>query len=157
MAGVSWDLEARVKAPPEAAYAWLTDYTEDDHSRPAFLRAAGAKPGTKATRKFLARGPDSLQLEDTWGGRKFQSTVRFDRQAKTITIEGEFGYRAVWRVTPDGTGSKVQVEGRMQPSGAFKLLMPLFAGKMKAETTKDFHGHIADLEAELGVAPQAGR
>src|SRR5439155_21501752 len=38
-----WSFEAHVDAPPDAVYAWMTDYSEDDHANERFRRGAGAK------------------------------------------------------------------------------------------------------------------
>lgn len=150
MAEVTWAQSAHVAAPPERVFAWMTDYTEHDHASEAYRRAVGAREA-EAKRKVVSRQGPTVVLEDTWGGRQFRSTVTIDAAQRTLRIDGGWGYTATWRAVPERGGTRVEVEGRMAPSGLFGLLLPLFGKKMREESLTDFRGHIADLQADLGA------
>jgi hypothetical protein len=151
---LTWTLRARIAAPPDRVFAWMSDYREDDHSNPRFVAGSGAKASAKpAQRKIVSRQAGSVVLEDEWDGKRFRSTVRLDPAARTVTIEGEFGYRAVWRAIPDGAHTTLEVRGEMAPSGPMKLLVPLFAASQRKQSEADFRGHVADLEASLRANP----
>jgi polyketide cyclase/dehydrase/lipid transport protein len=151
MAGLTWDLDATVRAPPDVVYAWMTDFREDDHRSPAFRRGAKVRENDPrdAKRVVVARKGNEVTLEDTWGRQRFRTTATLDGAQRTITIRGEFGYQAVWRAAPVAGGTRISIEGRMAPGGVFGLLLPLFAKKMRQQTEDDFRGHVADLEASL--------
>lgn len=151
MAKTTWTFEAHVTASADAVYAWMTDFREDDHARPAFVRASGGKAGVQSTRRILARAGDSVQLEDRWGRQSFRTTARLARGQREVRIEGAYGYRATWCAAPNGRGTRVTATTELDPRGFFALLLPLVAGKMRAQAEHDFRGHIADLEAELGA------
>lgn len=152
MAELTWRQSAHVRAPADAVYAWMTDYTEHDHASEAYRRAVGAKDKAQAKRKVVSRTGDTVVLEDAWGGKGFRATVTLDKAQRAVRIEGAYGYAAVWRAVPERDGTRVEVEGRMAPGGVFGLLLPLFGRKMREENEKDFRGHIADLEHDLGAA-----
>lgn len=151
---LEWRHAAHVAADPDAVYGWLTDYTEDDHASDAFRAAADAK-GKPAKRAIVSRNAREVVLEDQWGGKRARTTARLEPASRTVRVTGDFGgYESVWRAVPERGGTRVEMEGRMAPTGLFKLLMPLFAKSALSETEKDFRGHIAALEADLKVRPR---
>lgn len=151
MAKATWRHETFVPVDADRAYAWMIDFREDDHARPAFKRGAGVKPGDKSTSKrvILSREGDVVKLKDTWAGNTFELTVTLDRPARALTIDGKWGYRARWSVEPAVGGARLRVEGEMAPGGLMGLLVPLFAGGMRKDMEKDFRGHVADMIHEL--------
>lgn len=151
MAELTWAQKAHVRASPERVWAWMTDYSEHDHASPAYRQAVGAGADHRAKRTIVSRTPTTVVLEDRWGGKQFRSTVTLDPAARTLRIDGGWGYTATWRAVPERGGTRVEVEGRMAPGGLFGLLLPLFGKKMREESEKDFRGHVAELEADLGA------
>jgi hypothetical protein len=148
---VTWSHEAILRAPPDAVYAWMSDFREDDHARPAYLRGAGvAKPSKRpAVRRVVAREPGLVKLEDSWNGRTFRLTAHLDPERREVRIEGGMGYHAVWRAEPAPEGTRLRVDGKLAPGGVLGLFTPLFAKGMMREMAQDFRGHVADAEAEL--------
>ncbi|MHB8604313.1 MAG: SRPBCC family protein [Thermoplasmatota archaeon] len=150
---VEWNYAAHVRAAPDAVFAWMTEFTEDDHTRPAFRRGAGmTRPVDRgSTRKIVSSQGDVVRVEDPWGGRGMPMKVTIDRAARATHLEGQWGYRSTWRAVADGDGTRVEVEGELAPPGLMRLFSGLFAGKMKKDLEADFNGHIADLRESLGV------
>lgn len=147
-----WSFSDLVQADPDAVFAWMTDYREDDHRSPAFLRGAGAKRGEASHRRILARTASEAEIEDTWKGRTFRLRAVFDKENGEVRITGGYGYEALWRAVPSGSGTRVEVEGRVAPPGMLRLLFPLFARGMRRELEQDFRGHLEDLRSSLGAA-----
>ncbi|HVL87155.1 MAG TPA: SRPBCC family protein [Candidatus Thermoplasmatota archaeon] len=147
---LEWSFSAQARAPPDEVFAWLSDFRDDDHSAEAFLRGAGWRRGKRpATRRILERAGNVVRLQDRWGGSSFSPTVTLDPAARTVTIEGEYGYRAVWRVEPTAEGSEVSVGGRLAPSGLARLLLPVFGWAFRRQLEGDFRGHMAHLRHDL--------
>lgn len=156
---VRWRLDTFVPVAPDEAYAWLTDFRADDHDRPAYRRAVGAKPSKKpSTREVLSRDGDKLRLRDRWNGKTWEATVTLQPKDRAYVIEGAYGYRARWWVEENPGGARIRVEGEMAPSGVMKLFVPLFAKGMVREMETDFRGHVADMLHELnpGSVPLGG-
>lgn len=129
----------------------MSDFREDDHARPAFREGTGMGEGApRSVRKVVSREGDVVTLEDEWGRRRFRTKARLDPARREVRLEGEFGYRGVWRAVPEGEGTRLEAETRIAPPFPFSLLTPLFGGKLKREAEKDFNGHVADLAHELG-------
>lgn len=150
MGSVAWRLSGVVAAGPDEVYAWMTDFREDDHERPAFRRGSGAKPGGRpSSRKVLSRDGDVLRIEDSWGRNRFVATVTLDPKARAVRIEGKMGYESTWRAEPDGAGTRVEVEGRMG-RGVVGSLMAVFASGIRREMEQDFRGHLEDLRESVG-------
>ena len=146
----SWRYEARIEAPPDAVYAWMSDFREDDHARPAFLEGSGAKPdGRVSRREVLSRSGNRVELRDTWGKETFPMTVELVPEKRELRLTGQYGYRGAWRAEPDGAGTRVVSEGALEPSGVMRLFAPLFAGMMRKQMGADFRGHVADMRSEL--------
>lgn len=151
MAPVTWKFAATVPAPPDAVFAWMQEFREDDHSNERFLRGAGVTkpPRRPAKRTIVRREGNAVELDDEWNGRKNRMRVTIVPERREIRLEGGFGYSATWRAVPDGTGTSVETEGTMAPKGLFGLLLPLFAKGAKRDLEKDFAGHLADLRESL--------
>lgn len=156
MPPVRWSLTRFVPVAPDAAYAWLTDFREDDHDRPAYRRGAGAKPGGKPSkRSVVSRDGDVVQLRDEWDGRAFDLRVTLDAGTRSYAIEGaKWGYKATWRVEPSPGGARIRVDGEMAPKGLLGLLAPLFAKGMVREMERDLQGHVTDMLHELNPEGQ---
>jgi Polyketide cyclase / dehydrase and lipid transport len=145
-----WRHEARLAASPDAVYAWMSDFREDDHAREAFLRGAGQKPGGAASRRtVVSRDGNRVKLRDAWGRRTFEMDVELAPQAREVRLTGEYGYRATWRAEPDGAGTRVVSEGAFEPAGLMRLVAPLFARGFARQMEQDFRGHVEDLRSEL--------
>lgn len=148
MAPVTWSRSALVPASPDVVFRWMSDFRDDDHARPAFKRGAGVKedgkPGSKRT--VLSRDGNVVRLRDEWGRRRFDLTVTLDERSRSVTIDGEHGYRSVWRAVAEGAGTRVNASTTLAPRGLFGLVAPLFAGSFRKGLDQDFAGHIADLE-----------
>lgn len=146
-----WSFEARVPAPPEAVYAWMSDYREDDHAREAFRRGAGVKPDDRraSQRRIVRRDGNRLVLEDTWGGQRFSLHVELRPSAHEIHVKGAYGYRAVWTAKADAGGTLVRCEGSMEPTGLLRFVAPFFAKAFVKQMQADFDGHVAEMRVDL--------
>lgn len=147
----AWSFAARVEAPPDDVYAWMSDFREDDHARPAFKRGAGMRPGDKreSRRAVVSREGNVVVVEDSWGRERYRLTVTLDPAAREVRLAGMYGYAGVWRAAPAGTGTRVESEGRIAPTGLARLFAPLFARTFMKQMEADFRGHVADLAEEL--------
>ncbi len=157
MASVTWRFERTVEAPPDAVFDWLADLRADDHTSEAFLKGSGFTPkqAARARREILARNGDILDLEDTWARNKLRSTVTIERAERVVRIEGEGGYRGRWSAEPTEGGTRVVSQGEMVPTNRFyKLLLPLFKGKLLAQMEKDFDGHLEEIRVDLAGCPE---
>ncbi|HVM44754.1 MAG TPA: SRPBCC family protein [Candidatus Thermoplasmatota archaeon] len=151
MGSATWRCEAYVDVPPDDVYAWLTDFSTDDHASDAYKRGAGIDPRKRtkpSSRRVLSREGDVWRIEDTWGGSKFTSTATGDLAARTIRIQGGFGYEATWRATPQGAGTRLSVEGRMG-KGLIGSVLKLFEARTQKSMQSDFNGHVEDLKESL--------
>lgn len=146
-----WSFEAVVAAPPDAVYAWMSDFTEDDHARPAFKRGAGVKPGDKreSRRHVVSRDGNRLRVEDSWGRERFGMDVELAPGAREVRLSGQYGYRGVWRALPHGGATRVVSEGSLEPTGFARFFAPLFAGMLMKQMRADFDGHIEDMRESL--------
>ncbi|HVL49757.1 MAG TPA: SRPBCC family protein [Candidatus Thermoplasmatota archaeon] len=153
MPAARWRHEAVLEADPAAVYAWLKDFREDDHARPAFLRGAGIPPGEAppSARKVVPRDARSVVVEDAWGRRSFRVVATFDDAARAIALEGAYGYRATWRVEEAPGGARVVVEGALAPRGFLGFLVPVVRRSLLREMARDFAGHVEDAREGLGV------
>lgn len=149
----SWSFQAHVPAPPDAVYAWMSDFREDDHARPAFRRGAGVKEGDRKVshRKVLSREGNVVTLEDSWGRERFPMKARLDPARREVRLEGQYGYHGTWRAEPDGSGTRLVSEGRLEPKGVMRLLAPLFAKAFLKQMQADFNGHVEDAKEELAA------
>lgn len=151
MGEVTWAFEGHVEASPDAVYAWLTDFSGDDHASEAYRRGAGVanKKHKPSSRTVLSREGNVLRIEDRSGRSKYTSTVTLDPAARAIRIQGGFGYDSTWSASPEGSGTKLAVRGQAG-HGLVGSLMRLFAGPMRRSMGCDFNGHLEDARASLG-------
>lgn len=151
MGSVTWKEETTIAAAPDAVFAWMSDFTEDDHNTEAFRRGAGVDPTKKrkpSRRTILSREGNVLRIRDEWGGSKYEQTVTLDPTARTVLIQGGMGYESTWRASPEGAGTRLSVEGRMG-RGIVGTMMRLFEGGMRKSMAEDFRGHVEDLRDTL--------
>ena len=144
-----WSFEARVPAPPDAVYAWLSEYAEDDHSNERFRRGSGATDDKRSHRVVERKDERRLVVRDEWGRQRFEMQVELAPEAREVRLTGQMGYRAVWRATPDGEETRVTSEGRLEPKGLMRLFAPMFAGAFMKQMKADFEGHVTDLRESL--------
>lgn len=156
---LTWRHEARIDAPADAVYAWMTDFREDDHAREAFVRGAGREAGAKdaSRREVVSRQADRVQVRDTWKGRVFEMEARLDPQAREVHLTGAYGYRATWRALPEAGGTRLVVEGAIEARGVAGLFANLFGKRMLRDMEADFRGHVADAREMLMSELRAGR
>lgn len=152
MAKMQWSQSSRVKASPDTVFAWMTDFQEDDHGRPSFVKGSGApKTYTKkpSKRMIVSREGNKVKILDEWGGRKFDMNLELIPLDRTVDMKGPMGYHAVWKAVPDEGGTKVEASVNFEVRGFWGLLFRLFRKKFYRELNQDFAGHIADLENDL--------
>ena len=148
----SWSFQARVAAPPDAVYAWMHDYQPDDHANADFQRGANVPPKDRAKRNHRVverKDERRLVVRDEWGRQKLEMEVELAPEAREVRLRGQFGYRGVWKATPDGAGTLVTSEGRLEPTGFARLFAPLFAGAFMKQMRADFDGHVEDMRTDL--------
>lgn len=152
MAKMQWSQSSRVKASPDTVFAWMTDFQEDDHGRPAFVKGSGApKKYTKkpSKRTIVSRDGNKVRIHDEWGRRKFDLDLELIPLDRTVDIKGPMGYHAVFKAVPDEGGTKVEASVAFEVKGFWGLLFGLFKKKFYRELNQDFAGHVADLENDL--------
>lgn len=154
MGSAQWACETHLDADPDAVYAWMTDFTRDDHNSEAYKRGAGVDPGKKAKpshREIVSREGNALRIKDTWEGQTWEQTVALDPAARTVRITGGFGYDSTWRATPEGGGTRLAVRGQMG-RGVVGSILKLFERKTQKSMQADFNGHVEDLRESLRAA-----
>jgi len=151
MAPPRWYLKTHVAVSPAAAYAWMTDYRDDDHSRESFLRHAhGDAGGHHAARSITKHDKDLLEIRDRWGRNDWKSQVRLDRAKREVHISGDYGYRATWRAVSEGEGTRIECEGRIEPSRFMaRAFASLLGRRWQRQMEADFKAHVGELEEEL--------
>lgn len=151
MGSATWRATGLVEGSPDEVYAWMTDFTSDDHNSEAFKRGAGVKPGKKqkpSMRIVESRDANVLRIKDEWGGSAYTSTVTLDPVQRTVRIQGGMRYDSTWRATAEGPSTRVTVEGSMG-KGILGSIMALFERKIQKSMERDFHGHMEDLRETL--------
>lgn len=149
MGSVSWRVSDLVDGPPDAVWAWMTDFSQDDHSTEAYRRGAGVKKARAASRTILSREGNVLRIEDRDGASKYVQTVTLHPERRAVHIAGQMGYDATWTATPEGHRTRLTVEGRMG-KGLVGSLMRLFQVQLQRGMERDFRGHVEDLRESLG-------
>lgn len=149
MAPLNWSKTAHVNIPPDTVFAWMTNFQEDDHGRPAFVKGSGApKKYTKkqSKRTVVSSKGNHVSIHDEWGGRKFDMELDLVPLDRTVNMKGPMGYVAVWKAVPDEGGTKVEAHISLPMRGFWGLLAPLFRKKFYRDLEYDFNGHISDLQ-----------
>jgi hypothetical protein len=155
MAERHWTKSARVNFPPDLIFEWMSDFQEDDHGRPAYIKGSGApaKYSKKPSKRtIVSRSGNNVKIHDQWGGKQFDMDLELAPLDRTIKMSGAWNYRAVWKAVPDSGGTKVEAEVTIRAGGLAGLLMALFMGKKKfyRQLDYDFAGHMSDLQDSLG-------
>lgn len=152
MGAVTWHASAIVHASPDDVWAWMTDFTSDDHNGEAYLRGAGQKrPKKPAMRTIVSREGNVLRIEDRWNGSTYRQTVTLDPSTRSYRIEASMGYDATWRAVAEGGATRYEVDGRMG-RGALGSLMALFRGPIRRSMEADFRGHAEELREAMAAA-----
>jgi len=148
---VTWKLSGRLSARPAAVFAWMTDFREDDHNSEAYHRGAKTpeKERARAAHRVIDVEGATLKIHDEWGTSRFDARVTVDGDAREVRIEGEFGYSSVWRAVEDGSGTRVETEGRVAPKGPGKLFLPFIGKGLMAGIERDFNGHMEEMRVDL--------
>jgi carbon monoxide dehydrogenase subunit G len=112
-------LRATLVSPPDAVFGALTDPA----NAPALF--SGASPGTVVTPGPLRAG-SRVRTSRTVAGRSFEgeTTVDVHRPGKEFSLTASAqGVRVEtrWRLAPDGAGTRVEYECRVQGSGLASL------------------------------------
>jgi hypothetical protein len=152
MADLKWSKSAQVPFPPDAVFAWMTDFQEDDHGRPAFVKGSGApKKYTKkpSHRQVLERSGNSVHILDKWGGRTYDMRLELKPLDRSVEMKGPWNWHAVWKAAPHEGGTKVEASVDMRVGGFAGLLMSLFKKSFYRDLEYDFNGHISDLQDGL--------
>jgi hypothetical protein len=154
MAPISWSKSAHVNATADKAFEWMTDFQEDDHARPAFVNATGAKKAYEkkpSKRTIVSRQGNTLKILDEWGGQKFALDLELVPLDRVVKMKGAHGYQATWRAVPDEGGAKIEAQVSMNAKGLMGFFMRFFKKKFYRDLDGDFAGHIADLEDSTRV------
>jgi hypothetical protein len=155
MAPLTWSKSQHVNATPDRVYEWMTDFQEDDHGRPAFIKGSGAtKTYTKkpSKRTIVSREGNNVKIKDEWGGRTFEMDLELMALDRTVKMTGPYGYEAVWKAVPDEGGTKVEAAISLSPKGFFRFIMGFFKKRFFRELEQDFQGHIADMENDFSLS-----
>lgn len=127
------------------AYAWLTDFTEDDHR--------GEHWGKGYARVILSKTERRVEMRDAWRrGFPIHFVVELDPPGAWHVRAGTRGVR--WEATflledrPDG-GSDLRADYRLEGVGFGKILLPLLGPWMERTIRRDFATHIEEMESHL--------
>ena len=136
---------------PEKACDWFFEIDEQDHVSPEFIEAWGP-PDPREQRTILSRSDTVIEVEDVFakGRTTMHNTIKREAPDR-IVIEGKgntMDVRSVFTFEPREGGCTVREEGRMQPKGMFKLLMPLMGRKFRAMLEEDLELHVKQMERE---------
>jgi hypothetical protein len=153
MAELKWTKSAHVPFPPDTVFEWMTDFQEDDHARPAYVKGSGAP--AKFTKKpskrtIVSRSGNTVKLSDLWGGRTMEVDLTLVPLDRTVNMKGPWNYQAVWKAVPDAGGTKVEAEVAMKVGGFAGFLMSLRKKSFYRQLDYDFAGHMSDLQDSLG-------
>lgn len=148
MGSVTWRVTDVVDGPPEAVWAWMTEFSPDDHASEAFRRGAGVEKTRASSRTILSREGNVLRIEDRDGASKYVQTVTLHPERRAVHIAGQMDYDATWTATPEISGTRLTVEGQMG-KGLVGSLMRLFQTRMRKSMERDFRGHVEDLRETL--------
>lgn len=77
-----------------------------------------------------------------------EAHVPFPPERKLV-IETPNGYVSTWRAAPDGDGTRLSVDGRVEARGPKHLMLALLAPFARSRTEMDFNGHVEDLKETL--------
>ncbi len=139
-----FDNETRVPRPE--AFAWLTDFTEDDHR--------GHRWGRGTWRRIVSRTERLVELEDEWGRRTLHVAVNLDPPQAAWHIRGRTR-GARWESAhtiedlPSG-GCRIHTRYSIEGEGFTKLLLPLAARSLRRRIERDMQLHVEDMEEQLG-------
>lgn len=146
----------RVRVPRDAAFAWWTDYREDDHAGP---RWEGFGEGT---RTVVEKDDEHALLHDTFQGHAIETEVAFDPPDR-VALEGEalgtrFSAEIVFEEArteddPDGPLTVIHARGEVAPEGLLaRLSSPLWMGRVVDTIKRDLDIHGEEMEEALGGA-----
>lgn len=138
------------QVPAHEAFAWMTDYTEDDHR--------GHRWRGRASRKVLSRTEKLVELEDVWRGRTLRMTVNLDPpkawHARGHTRGAHWDTMFLIQALPTG-GCRINERSVVEGEGIGKYLLPLLRGPLLRTFQEDLALHVADMEEQLGYAREA--
>jgi carbon monoxide dehydrogenase subunit G len=123
--------------PPEQVFDFLADFQNEPAWNPECISVAKTSPGpTGAGATYIGRmrriGSVQMTLETYEPHRRFVTSER----SRMATGRFEF------RLTPDGDGTRVEVDAQLTPRGPFRLLQPV----MRRELAK----FLANLPGWIG-------
>lgn len=153
MAELKWSRSQVVNFAPDVVYQWMTDFQEDDHARPSFIKGTGMeKKYTKkpSKRTIVDRSGNNVHIMDYWGGRTYDMHLELVPMERTVIMKGPWNYLAVWKAVPHEGHTKIEAEVGMKIGGFAGLIMGLFKGKFYRDLAGDFAGHMSDLQDSLG-------
>lgn len=137
----------RAAVPRDEAYAWWTDYSEQDHTGPLW------EDFGEGTRTVLELDEDGARLHDTFDGHDLIYEIDFDPPDR-IEIHGhalgtDFDAELVFEETEEGV--EITGQGRVDPRHILaRLTSPLWMGRVIDTIKRDLDLHAVELEQELG-------
>lgn len=148
---IRWERQTPV--PPQKARDWYFDLREDDHMGPHH------KPlyrGKGAPRRILSRTPDTVVVEDDYGGgpptRVTVKLVGDDR----IAYEFEspmYRSSSVMTFTPDAGGTRMRTEATPGWRGLGKLVALFWGRKFGKLVLDDLDAHAMQMDDEWKAHP----
>jgi len=145
MASVAYFFETHVAAPRDAAFAWWTNFTLEDHEGDRHLRG---------TRVNLVRSGDEWTWTDEYValGLRTRWTFRARTEAPkreefhAVTALGEL--RGTIRFEARERRTLVVEEGVFRARGLGRLLLPFLKRRLVRLLETDFREHWAEFERE---------
>lgn len=142
-------IERTFSVPVADAYAWLTDFRDDDVERAqgAVLRAR--RVVERSAKRVVYEGETEVL------GRRIASTTEVDLAPPDawearVTKGPRTGSVTRYRLFPDGAGSRIRVEyGFVLQDGLKHLLLRLAKAKVRRDLARMWDGFAAAMEAEL--------
>ncbi|MBI4416603.1 MAG: hypothetical protein HY557_06450, partial [Euryarchaeota archaeon] len=142
---MEFEFTNETRLPRHETFAWMTDFTGDDHR--------GRRWGRGAARKILSRTERLIELEDEWRGRTLYVTVHLDPpnawHIRGRTRGARYETTHALEDLPSG-GCSILTKYKIEGHGIVKLLLPLFARNLRKTIVEDMRLHVEDMEEQLG-------
>lgn len=146
-------IERVVPFPRDAVYAWWTDFLPDDHPGPpspaTSAREIVKRDGNQLWLRERARRPAPVTLEEH---------VVLD-PPKGYAVEARYPAAVVryeYRFEPSAEGTRIRPTAEVMPRHVGRVLVPLFAARIRRYAERDTDYHLAKMTADLtgpGGAP----
>ncbi|MEA3199310.1 MAG: hypothetical protein QOE90_738 [Thermoplasmata archaeon] len=148
---VNVKITREIPMPVPQAFAWLTDFQDDDAQRAGAVVARRKVVERSATRSVYEGETEVL-------GRRNPATTEVrlhppDAWEARVVAGPRTGSWTTYKLTPSGTGSRLALHYRFTHEKPMtRVLMRLVKPKIRAELVKMWEGYEADMRREIAKA-----